>query len=155
MNILSEALFSLQAKVVEHLVADPYFAGLDILTEKKGDIRQGIRTALNKLGVGIAIVTPGLTIKKRMGKRIVFEVSLVIECAEIALTNHTGKTAQIAATAAMLAVDGHTNGHNANPMLDTTSLFQLDPAMPFRVVPDKAALVYHVVVTTDLILSVP
>lgn len=158
MSDLNDALLALQTKVAEHLAADAYFAGVEILTEKKGDIRQGIKTALNRLGLGLAVITPGVTIKKRLGRRLVFSVTIVIEVAEIVLTNQsasgTKKPALAAATAAMLALDSKPNGRDDRLVDTATGTFYLDDAMPLRLIPDKAALVYHVLATTDIILTV-
>lgn len=157
MSDLNEALLALQTKIADHLAADPYFAGVEILTEKKGDIRQGIRSALTRIGLGVAVITPGVTIKKRLSRRIVFSVMAVIEFAEIVVTNQgasgTKKPALAAATTAMLAIDSKPNGRDERLVDTSTGIFLLDDAMPLRLVPDKVALVYHVMVTTDIILT--
>lgn len=52
------ALSQLQANVVERLQADPYWTGVEIITEKKGDLITDIETTVAQLGFCVVVVTP-------------------------------------------------------------------------------------------------
>lgn len=139
---LHEKLLAIQDAAATAVSGAAYLAGVEVLTERKGDLEQRIRAALAKVGLSVVVMTPEVRVLKREDTRLRLRARVIVECAEIALTNQgpsgSGKPAFAAAGAAAAALFDAPTGLDARG-LDT---FQWDED-PIVLVPDKALLVYH------------
>lgn len=153
-----ENLLIVQDTVAALLGADPYFSGVDVITEKKGDIENRLRAALGKLGLCVVVTTPAAGNLTRKGNRLSARVQIVIECAESVVVNQSPsgkmKPALAAAVAAAKAIDRKPNGLDAPGAQhrDRINEIVLVDDDFITLVPDRALLIYHVEAVTDVLL---
>lgn len=151
-----EKFIDLQEKAAELVQADPYFAGIEVLTERKGDLTQKLNTALQTLGLSVVVMTPTFQITGQVKTRRVVRVSIVVDCSEIVVTNQgasgTRKPSLAAAWAAALALDTQPNGQapEGMPHLAGMHEFALDQDKPVRLVPNKVLLTYQAYLSTEI-----
>ena len=154
-----ELLLTMQARAAAILAADAYFTGVEIFTERIGDLDQQIRTKLAKLGLSVVVMTPSFSIVQRQGSRVKIRVRLVVEAAETVLVNSSAsglqKPALAVATAAAVLLDMQPTGiepHCASYATDPINEFRLIEGEPVRLVPDPKLLVYHTELFADTFL---
>jgi len=136
------------------IAADPYFVGVPVLTERKGDISAMIIQALSKLGLCVVVVAPDGDQLTRTGNELSLRVRLVAQISEQYLINNgaTGskKPALAATTRVMKAVDRKPNGLDVGRHITDLNEFTLDPDQPFKLTPDKGFIVYQVTAFTTI-----
>lgn len=144
------------------IAADPFFTTaplVPVMTERKGDINATIAQALGKIGMGVCVVAPDGDDVVASGDRLKLRVRIVAEISELVLANQAAcKSAGIAYRPALAAVARIMKAVSLKPNgLDGLQMhrprineFNLDPQVPFRLVPDKRCVVYHVNATTTI-----
>lgn len=145
---------AVQAAAAALVQADPFFTGLEVLTEAKGDLNQLIRASLQKIGLCVVVMTPDFEITKRVRQRKRVRVRVVVECSEISIVNKTGKAPLAAAWAAAVALDCQPNGLDPEgaPHMAGIREFTLHDSQPVVLVPDKQLLTYHTIAHTEVSL---
>jgi hypothetical protein len=155
-----EQLLAIQARAAALLEEHAYFAGLEVFTERIGDLDQKIRTKLAKLGLCVVVMTPSFSILQRQGARVKIRVRVIVEASETVLVNSGASGSQkpslAVATAAAIALDGkpsesgpHYSGAGADPLNE----YRLSDSEPVRLVPDPKLLVYHCELYVDTFLE--
>jgi len=142
----------------------PFFAGtpsVPVLTERKGDINATIAQALAKLGMSVVVIAPDANNLITENDRLKLRLRLIAEVSEIVLINQTAckaagipyRPALAAATQIMRAVSRQPNGlDGAQQHRPRINEFDLDPAEPFRLVPDRKCVTYHITAYTTVVL---
>lgn len=136
-----DKFIAVQTQAAALIQADPFFAGIEVLTERMGDVNQKIQSALGRIGLSVIVLTPRFELSAKKGKRRVVTVKVVVDCSEIVVTNMsaagTQKPALAAAWAAALALDKQPNG------LDPAGAVHLSGAREFALLPGAVAQVPH------------
>lgn len=154
-----EQFVAVQERAAALVQADPYFAGIEVLAERRGDVNQKIQAALQKLGLCVIVMTPSFRIQAKVRTRTIIRVRVVVECSEIVLTNSsasgTQKPTLSAAWAAALALRGQDNGAAGEGedarLLTLQQTFEIsEDDDPVRLVPDPRLLTYHATLFTDV-----
>jgi len=152
---LHQKLLDVQEAAATILSRDPYFAGIDIITELKGDVASKIKAALQKLSLSVLVKIGDIRVVKRQDSRKIISVTIIIETAEVAITNVDAsgarKSAISAAIAAMDALDFAVTGLRSTA--PDTELDRFDVADDAIIQPDPERLVYQTAVTTQLSLT--
>lgn len=161
---IEERLVIVADQMAALIAADPYFAAsvdpvkpaVPVLTERKGDINAMVNQALSKLGLCVVVVAADAGEFVRRGSTLVMKVRLVAQISEQYLLNNaaTGlkKPALAATVRVMKAIDKKPNGLHAPGArhLDGINEFTLPEDQPFRLVPDKSFITYHVTAYTTV-----
>ena len=136
---------------------DPVVAAVPVLTERKGDINAMILQALNKLGLCVTVVAADADDMKSVGSSISMRVRLVAQISELYLINQgatgTKKPALSACVRVMKAIHKKPNGlDGAQAHRPGQNEFTLPEEQPFRLVPDRTFITYHVTAYTTVLL---
>lgn len=86
-----DPLRDIQESVAALFTADPYFAGIPILCERKGDLLNQLQAALSKLGICIIVETLTGTIEHQAVGAYALDLKVVVSITENVLIN-SGKT---------------------------------------------------------------
>ena len=143
-NLIANARFFLEPKPVP------------VLTELKGDVSATVAQTLSKLGLCVAVIMPDGYRLTRRGESLGLMVRLVAEISELVLINQGAgvayRSALAAATAAMKAVHLQPNGLDAAGAMHRAGIneFTLPEDQPFRLIPDRKFVTYHVTAFTTV-----
>ncbi|MBI5689246.1 MAG: hypothetical protein HZC55_04055 [Verrucomicrobia bacterium] len=143
------------------IAQDPFFAGapaIPVVTERLGDLNNKITTALNKLGLAVVVVLPDGDQGQSTGDGLSLRVRLVAQIEELVLINQTAaqqagvayRPALAAAVRAMKAVHRQPNGLDLGAHLPGLNEFECPESQPFRLIPAKACVTYHVTAYTTV-----
>ena len=159
---IEDRLVIVADQMVALIGADSYFAAagaapaVPVLTERKGDINAMVTAALSKLGLCVVIVAADAGELTTKGTTLVMRVRLVAQISENYLFNNSAtglkKPALAATVRAMKAVHRKPNGLDAAGArhVDGINEFALPDDQPFRLVPDKTFITYHVTAYTTV-----
>ncbi|MBI4024847.1 MAG: hypothetical protein HY360_07675 [Verrucomicrobia bacterium] len=144
-------LTELQDAIAATLAARPEFAGVQIFTEKIGDIASEIEIAVGKIGICIVILTPSAGVQyPNVPGPLLDPVRIVVAIFEDVIINRsptgTNKPAADVATDVLRTLQ-LTTPAGANPIVP-------DGADALKLIPDSGGLlVYHANFTTILPLT--
>ena len=138
---------TLQTQLQALLEAHPWFAGVDILSEEKGDLQNEIDTAVKSIGFCIVLITPQGQLEADKGGRLWMRHNLSINAVESYTINQTGKRAKAAVVPIIEAIHDHWNGlGNA----DSRGRNNLLHCRGYEIVPDPDGLTVYAVAATTL-----
>lgn len=143
------------------IAADAFFAAapaVPVLTERKGDIQNAIVTALNKIGLAAIVIMPDGEQARSHGDGLALRVRLVAQIDELVLVNQTTaqqsatpyRPALAAAIRAMKAVHKKPNGLDVGRHLAGLNEFECPEEQPFRLIPAKSSVTYHITAYTTI-----
>lgn len=139
------------------LIADArYLAGVQVLTEKIGDIQQTLQIAIAKLGLCIVVAAVTADSLTRSGDKLRMRVRCVAQVNEKVIINQgpagTKKPALACAVAVMKAVDSKANGLDPEGQIHIAGVneFQLVEDIPFELLKTPTDLVYEINATTEV-----
>lgn len=143
------------------IAQDAFFAAapaVQVLTERVGDINNKITAALGKLGLAVAVIMPDGDQGQSTGDGLSLRVRLVAQIDELVLMNQAAATAAnvpyrpalAAAIRAMKAVHRQPNGLDVGRHQSGLNEFQCPEVQPFKLIPAKSFVTYHVTAYTTV-----
>ncbi|MBI5768761.1 MAG: hypothetical protein HZA93_13265 [Verrucomicrobia bacterium] len=160
-NKIEDRLLIVADKFASLIAQDAFFTSapaIPVLTERVGDINNKITTSLNKLGIAVAVIMPDGDQGQSNGESISLRVRLVAQIEELVLVNQAAATAAnvayrpalAAAIRAMKAVHRKPNGLDAGAHIAGLNEFECPEVQPFKLIPAKSFVTYHVTAFTTV-----
>jgi hypothetical protein len=146
------SLALIQDKLVDLIKADSYFDGIEVLSEKVGDLENKIEQSLAKLNVAVIVLPPVAEMIDSKSDRVSLIARLSVAVVENVLLNSSGKRALEIASKVMTVAHGKNNG--IGPARSSSSEFHLsDQALDPVPSPNSQLVAYNVNFQTQITLN--
>ena len=147
MGLLSE----IQDEAARLLAADERLSGVDILTERLGDLENQIAIRVGKIGLAIVVITPDAQVRGGSAPGpLLNPINIVVEVAELPAVNRgpRGRNLPAADAAETVAAVLHAANRRGTPPVHPLE------ARRIRLVPSKGGtVIYHVVFTASGVIG--